>query len=89
MKRELEHAEARVVPDFAVWKRGTHLIEDPASCADHELPDAASTVEHARGVLGREPLVVVVVPDEEKVRAVVVEGAVERKERVDSWSVLP
>ena len=57
--------------------------------ADHELADAGDGVEGSVRVLEREPLVVVVVADQQDVRVVVVESLVEGLDESAAGALVP
>src|SRR2546422_10992401 len=65
VQRQLQHAEGGVRPDLFVRDRrrgeGAPGLRGRSTGAYHELPDAPHRVGDTARVLGREPLVVVVV----------------------------
>src|SRR5918998_4815294 len=62
-ERQPQDAEGIPVAHLAVWKnwRNEPVVMTPSPCADDELADATVPVESAGTVLGRKPLVVVLV----------------------------
>ena len=70
------HLDDVVVLDAAYFAVGDRIagpaIQRVATRTDDELPDASRRVQHTRGCLWGEALIVVVVPIEDDIRVVVV-----------------
>jgi hypothetical protein len=78
VKGQLQDPERLRISDLGVGDRSLEATQALAAGPDHELTDAAAGIAVAIRVLERETLIVVVVPDDDDIRADLVEQVPER-----------
>src|SRR2546426_7577620 len=80
VQRQLERTKGTVVENLTVRDRRSRTVDAPASCTNHELAHTCRLIQPAASVLGREPLVHVLMPRQEQLHPMVgqqLEGAVQ------------
>ena len=73
VQRQLEHTKGTVVENLTVRDRRSRAVDAPASCTNHELAHTSRLIQPTAPVLGREPLVHVLMPRQEQLHPMVVQ----------------
>src|SRR5207247_8283155 len=73
-----QHTERIAIENLAVGLPGLKRVMICASSSDNEFADPAGRIGSSGGVLGREPLIIVVVADEDDIGAGLVQALPER-----------
>ena len=78
MQCQYQHTERIAIENLAVGLPGLKRVMICASSSDNEFADPAGRIGSSGGVLGREPLIIVVVADEDDIGAGLVQALPER-----------